>query len=360
MLRPSSLRVVSSGATTKSRQSAFTLIELLVVIAIIAILVALLLPAVQQAREAARRSSCKNNLKQLGLAMHNYHDTFKQLPPGAICSGGGLCGGSSSTNDPNENSRHGDWSATWAVLILPYVEEPALYDQFNFNVGRSTDINNDVESAKIDTYKCPSDPGQRGTMDNSNGARGTFARGNYAISMGAGSGMHNDHFNRGSRKGPFHVAMMYGARFRDFVDGQSNTAIISELIVRPDGSKNDNSWGAWALSSGATYSAGSGGSGNLNIPNQVLRPNQDATVIRERTAHCDNGIASNPNMDLRRMFECNDTTNQDQWQAARSRHTGGVQVCMGDGGVRFVSENIDAGTWAAVHTVQGNEVIGEF
>src|SRR6056297_4055498 len=122
----------------------FTLIELLVVIAIIAVLVALLLPAVQQAREAARRSSCKNNLKQLGLALHNYHDTHGMFP---INWGTGYDG----TTNPTSSIQF-----SWMTYILPYIEESALYDTINFNEALDDPNNNAAASTVIDTYLCPS------------------------------------------------------------------------------------------------------------------------------------------------------------------------------------------------------------
>ncbi|MCA9051671.1 MAG: DUF1559 domain-containing protein [Planctomycetaceae bacterium] len=343
----------------------FTLIELLVVIAIIAILIALLLPAVQQAREAARRTQCRNNLKQLGLALHNYHDIFKQFPPAAICAARGNgyphCGGGSATNDPNENSRHANWSATWVVALMPYFDQANLYNQFDPNVGRDNPgnsgnnaINAPVTTTILTALKCPSDPGKSAPIVNSNGNGGAFWRGNYGASMGAGSGTHNAHFNDSSRKGVFHVAMQYGAKIRDILDGTSNTVALGELIVRPDGNNNDNSTGAWGMAGAATVSARRNGA----VPADVLMPNQNAILKRERTPHCDNGITpTSPNAHL---FDCDDTTNQDLWQAHRSRHEGGVQVGVADGSVKFVSENIDAALWAGVHSISGGEVIGEW
>jgi prepilin-type N-terminal cleavage/methylation domain-containing protein len=321
----------------------FTLIELLVVIAIIAILIALLLPAVQQAREAARRSTCKNQLKQIGIAFHDYHEAHRQFPPAAICQGG--CG------TGNANSRHGNWAATWVAMILPYVDQGPLYDQYDFGSDRGSGVNDNVTNNHLEFLRCPTDPSRDDTMTNANGMGGDFWRGNYGVSVGAGSATRNAHFQDSNRKGAFHVSAQYGARIAWIKDGTTNTVILGELRVRPEGGANDNSWGAWGMAGGATFSARTNG----GIPAGVILPNQDATVIRDRTAHCDNGIPATD-----RTWKCDDTTNDQYWQATRSAHAGGVHVGMGDGSTRFVSESIDAGIWAGLNTISGGEVLGEF
>ena len=135
-----------------SRRSAFTLVELLVVIAIIGVLVALLLPAVQAAREAARRSSCTNNMKQLGIALHNFHDTFNRFPPG----------GARDQQPFGTHATGGGWGSSWKVYILPYIEQNAIYDKWLFDGANSgyTHASNMVYTnrLKIATYRCPSSP----------------------------------------------------------------------------------------------------------------------------------------------------------------------------------------------------------
>ncbi len=127
---------------------AFTLIELLVVIAIIAVLIALLLPAVQNAREAARRTQCKNNLKQIGLALHNYHDTYRMFPSGWIA-----------VDDTGAPSAHeGTSGVGWATMILPYIEQANVYSQFNASLRLTDPANAAFLRNQIASYKCPSDP----------------------------------------------------------------------------------------------------------------------------------------------------------------------------------------------------------
>ena len=160
------------------RRKGFTLIELLVVIAIIAILIALLLPAVLQAREAARRSQCKNNLKQIGLALHNYHDTNKIFAPAGFGSLA-FAGHTADYSVENDIGNNRGVIAAYAALILPFMDQSPLYKQINFNATFMTQ-NNAVWQTTLPGYVCPSDPGNSGPCT-LNG--GTFARGNYGCVM---------------------------------------------------------------------------------------------------------------------------------------------------------------------------------
>ncbi len=205
--------------------SGFTLIELLVVIAIIATLVAILLPAVQQAREAARRSTCKNNLKQIGIALHNYHDTYNRLPAGITNSGSG--GGDRPA-----------WG--WGSSILPQIEQTALYDALNVGdtplrslyVSSATDATKALLQARISVYRCPSDV-TPDTNPNDWGHTGTgrpfqVGTSNY-VGMGSYDGVvraADANYSGNKKDGVFYFDSQ--VRFADITDGLSNTIFIAE------------------------------------------------------------------------------------------------------------------------------------
>lgn len=297
----------------------FTLVELLVVIAIIAVLIALLLPAVQAAREAARRMSCSNNLKQLGVAMHNYHDAKKSLPVGCYS----CCWG------------------TWRVTIMPYIEQEALFKAYDhtqkfIDPGHrySDAINRDVVSAYIDTYQCPSDMPQTPIA--------TIRSGSYAVNYGNTTWSQAADYNGVKFKGaPFTIdsgspTRIAAYKFRDIYDGLSNTLMLCEVV---QGQGRDlRGFSYWGDASGIeTYLA----------PNSPL-PDRIYTDY-----YCDMTQPLNPPCAV-------STTEWPTMFASRSRHPGGVTVCLCDGAVRFVSDNIAIETWRALSTTQGGEVIGEY
>ena len=279
-------------------RTGFTLVELLVVIAIIGILIALLLPAVQAAREAARRVQCTNNLKQLGLTILNYHDTYNVLPIGMY--------GTNATGDANPGH-------TALIVILPFHEQVSLFDNYDFSVGQNHPPNNRVTPAQISVYQCP-------TTD------GAFQVGGTAYGR----------------------AINYGYRkFAEFEDGLSNTTFGSEVLsgkidVRP-ASRIWDARGMWAWSS-----MGSHCYTHRNTPNSSVGDALWANFGQ------DVGCTDSPDM------PCDNThgTQFDEFQAAaRSRHPGGVNVVFGDGHVIFASDTIDLTIWQRLAAIADGEVI---
>lgn len=225
-------------APRQRQRPAFTLIELLVVIAIIAILIALLLPAVQQAREAARRSQCKNNLKQIALALHNYHDTFGVFTPGMI--------GPQAYTDMGPN---GVFRLGWGPLLLPYLEQSALYNQIapfvdgTANASGSPATWPGASTTRIPVHLCPSDPNKkknRGFTSSGSSTARTFS--NYAGNMGS-TGIHNGSHNRATDLNGIFFAMS-DVSMRDILDGTSNTLLLGEILIVMDESTGSNDNGA--------------------------------------------------------------------------------------------------------------------
>ncbi|NQT14306.1 MAG: DUF1559 domain-containing protein [Planctomycetes bacterium] len=321
----------------KTPRQGFTIVELLVVIAIIGILIALLLPAVQAAREAARRSQCSSHLKQIGLALHNYHDTHRCFPPFLIHR----------TGTPSRIADV-DKGANWLVFLLPYVEQRQLYDEWDFHIPASL---NAGRSQELAIYKCPSDP--QSTKNFCSYAGGQWARGNYGMNVspcwfGVGSGPGN---SLGGVGGANQVA-----RFADITDGTSNTVAVDELRA---GMNEHDLRGCWAMPG---LSAGTAAMFN------------DASAPNSREPYSDdmeNCAVSGMLGDASSGMGCFDSTTTAQ-MTGRSEHPGGLQVLMADGSARFVSDTIDfkrtvvgcgappRGTWQAIHTRGGHEVFGEF
>jgi prepilin-type N-terminal cleavage/methylation domain-containing protein len=332
---------------SSSPRGGFTLIELLVVIAIIAILIALLLPAVQQAREAARRTQCRNKLKQLALAMHNHHDAYNHLPAGSY---------SSSNNAPRRR--------TWIVSVWPYIDQAPLYTSYNqtqifSNAPNTIDSTLDGPTGRrLDIYYCPSDPNSGTANFRQDGVKWR-ARGNYAVNMARWPG-------RTSFTPPLTDSQAQGAfrshawqtvagtvspnpsflGFKDLIDGSSNTLMLAEVLI-------------------PRSTAGSSTAPERDSRADFQNPGNDTcwafqthtgpnSGVPDRLQHC-GPAASDP---LNNM-PCLEATSAPNQAAARSRHVGGVHAAMCDGAVRFFSTNIDMVTWQRLSTIGEGAVVND-
>ncbi|MEZ6123367.1 MAG: DUF1559 domain-containing protein [Planctomycetaceae bacterium] len=306
-----------TGLMAGRRKAGFTLIELLVVIAIIAILIALLLPAVQQARESARRTQCKNNFKQLALGLHNYHDTHQVFPYGYMESG----------------TFH--LRDTWMQQVLPYIDQAPLANQYQSWVGQWVmDTPPAMKDLALTVFMCPSDPAGPATGGGGGPRAGGYGfQGNYVtcagnLPMNATNDI-NGLFYGGSRR-----------KIRDIIDGTSNTAFLSEVIIR---GQSGTSWGE-----GGGYWGGGRGGGYGFITEEP--PN---TTLPDQVYQCKSTTFPNsPCMSL--------TSYSNGRIYARSYHEGGVQLGLADGSIRFVTENIDRSLFNALGTRAGGEVLGEY
>lgn len=341
----------------QSRRRGFTLIELLVVIAIIAVLIALLLPAVQQAREAARRSQCKNNLKQLGLAIHNYHDASKSFPINYMVNQG-----PGFSYDNNQ-------MASWITMVLPYFDQGNLYKKYDFRYSACSDPrlaagtvpnNNSIAKTAIPALICPTD-GNLGVMDsraNQPGAgsacnvNGLWGVNNYKGVSGAnwqsgtwgvatssngppwtstkwgvtGNGLDsgNGMFFRGWTRS-------YATSARDVRDGLSNTLAIGEAVPR------------WCIHTIWWWANGSTATCGVPLNAKV----QAAGCL---TAAYPSKIA---------QLECawGDWPNN---YSFFSQHTGGAHFAMGDGAVRFINDSINFDMYRRLSTMDRGELVSNF
>ena len=296
----------------------FTLVELLVVIAIIAILIALLLPAVQSAREAARRIQCSNHLKQIGLAIHHHIDAMGVFPPGTNANYDGWPGGDGGNRIPAP------------FFLLNYLELNNVDDEYDFTVGSvhgGESENQHINTLRIPVYNCPSDEPKWTTAPSALSNHPPWAKMNYFPVWGYGTIYHIHHF-REQRIGAFFVASQ--TRFRDITDGTSHTVIYTEEIQTDPEDWRTTWWDDITVFVMTTNTP------NSSVPDRF----QDGRCVSLPDTPCIPNVLT-----------------KHQTYTARSRHPGGVQATLGDGSVRFVSDSIDVGIWNAVGSIQGGEVI---
>lgn len=346
-------------------RTAFTLIELLVVIAIIAVLIALLLPAVQQAREAARRTQCKNNLKQIGLALHNYHDMANAFPPGYIYN-------------PNTGAPWLGWS--WQTMLLPQFDQAPLYNQMSsavspsMNSGMPSTISWTATQTTMAALRCPSDVGSEvvptidipgpNTAANTPGTRvaavNNYGRSNYFGVVGFNGTNSTSAVTSGLAAGTTVTTSVFRGSFgensrmglRDMTDGSSNVVVVGERYtpsLNPTtATENGIGHGIWA---GAGSRGGTGGT----VFGQALVLGDVAGLATVRNAApAATAVAYGLNANNGGVAPRGPTS------GFGSMHTGGGHFLMGDGAVRFLSDNVDLVLYRNLGTVNDGNTIGEF
>ena len=330
----------SNGNPKSESQKAFTLVELLVVIAIIGVLVALLLPAVQAAREAARRSSCTNNIKQIGLGLHLRYSTHQMFPAGFCTFRGGTA----------EKGPDCPADTSWVGLILPFIEQLGMQDAIDWSIGHFSwppgqGAGQEVMHLSIPLFQCPSDvrPEPAGW-----GGVQTFGKGNYLANNGVGpmSEWHDGpgHYFplRRENTGLFYINSWLS--MAEIPDGTSQTAMVSEIRTNNDTKGNfHDGRGIMHYPEGPLYQ-------HNFTPNSLVPDNV-------RTSWC----VTRPEVPCIGRFPSHNT--RKYTVTARSYHPGGVNLLLADSSVRFVADSISLDIWQALSTpeaIAGEPLVGEF
>jgi prepilin-type N-terminal cleavage/methylation domain-containing protein/prepilin-type processing-associated H-X9-DG protein len=368
----------------RSSRRGFTLIELLVVIAIIAVLIALLLPAVQSAREAARRVQCVNNLKQIGLALHNYHSAADSFPPGSALNGIAATPGLYATWEPNMSAQ---------AMMLPYLEQSPLYNALNFSFGAEYDLgmNSTGVLTVVAGFLCPSDPNAAKGINTNNYHSCIGTTTDYMFSPGMTGGANwegtapNVTFTGST--GLFAQAVSYG--LRHCMDGTSNTVAYAESLLGD--SMATSVWAGVDATPPSKYRGnmvyGADPGDDLNRPHDAFQnPALTITLLQNCNAMFqstttnigdDHGYRWSMGVTGYSLFNTIQTPNDSQYPfsacrldgtardypdsgfayGSSSAHPGGINVCFGDGSVRFIKNSINRTTWWSLGTKANGEVI---
>jgi prepilin-type N-terminal cleavage/methylation domain-containing protein/prepilin-type processing-associated H-X9-DG protein len=361
------MRKISNPRTRCRARSGFTLIELLVVIAIIAVLIALLLPAVQQAREAARRTQCKNNLKQLGLALHNFHDTYNRFPAGCMPD---LTGGNT---DPGQAATVGvaaAWGSSWKVHILPYIDQAPIYSAWQFTGSSGYTNGNNMSTSvplvhgrTIPAYRCPSSSLPDKYPSSWNGAAimmYTTYTGTSGSAANSGSMNVNpvNQFSSGNAGWVSGNGTLYPnsrTNMKDMTDGTTNVIIVHEESDHQrdaTGVKITGSFGA--ITSQGPHGWTMGCTSDSRVPPLFAAGSDNrsfncSTVrwpinTKNLANNCGNGVCDNTGTNI----------------PINSTHTGGAHVLLGDGSVKFLSDNMDLTTLLKLASANDGLPVGEF